>query len=99
VDNALKRQLDNLLLMYNLMCTVHFSARINHSTASAIDNIIFDISQFVNYSVNPLTNDLSDHDAQILTLQIPVHRHSERLQFIKKIDKHTIPDFIFKLRT
>jgi len=83
--------------MYNLMGTVHFLTRINHSTASAIDNIIFYISQFVNYLVNPLTNDLSDHDAQILTLKIPVHRHSERLQFIRKIDQHTIPDFIYKL--
>ena len=79
------------------MGTVHFLTRINHSTASAIDNIIFYISQFVNYLVNPLTNDLSDHDAQILTLKIPVHRHSERLQFIRKIDQHTIPDFIYKL--
>jgi len=79
------------------MGTVHFPTRINHSTASAIDNIIFDTSHFINYSVNPLTNDLSDDDAQILTLKIPAHRHSKRLQFIRKIDRHTIPDFIYKL--
>ena len=79
------------------MCIFHFPTRINHSTASAIDNIIFDISQFINYSVNPLTNDLSDHNAQILTLNISAHRYRERLHFIRKIYKHTIPDFIYKL--
>ena len=64
--------LDNLLRMYNLKGKVDFSMRIKHSTVSAIDNFIIDISQLDNYSVKPFSNDLSDHDAQILTIKIPV---------------------------
>jgi len=58
--------------MYNLKGKVDFSMRIKHSTVSAIDNFIIDISQLDNYSVKAFYNDLSDHDAQILTIKIPV---------------------------
>ena len=71
--------LDNLLLMYNLKATVDFPTRIKHSTVSVIDNFIIDISQLDNYSVEPFSNDLSDHDAQILTIKIPVQSQTERV--------------------
>jgi len=48
------------------------------------------MSQFDNYSVNPFANDLSDHDAQILTLKIPVHCQTEKVKSIRKVDKYTI---------
>ena len=97
MENEQKRQLDNLLLMYNLTGIVDFPTRINHTSASAIDNIIIDISCFEDYSVIPFSNDLSDHDAQILTIKIPVQMQSDRLEIIRKVDKHTILDFIYKL--
>ena len=97
VESDQKRLLDNLLLMYNLRGIVDFPTRITHANASAIDNIIIDMSQFDNYSVNPFANDLSDHDAQILTIKIPVHRQTEKVKSIRKVDKYTIPDFIYKL--
>ena len=97
VDHEQKKQLENLLLMYNLIGIIDFPTRINHTSASAIDIIFIDISCFEDYSVIPFSNDLSDHDAQILTIKIPVQMQSDKLKIIRKVDKHTILDFIYKL--
>ena len=100
IENEQKRQLDNLLLIYNLTGTVNFPTRINQTaTATAIDNLIIDISQYDHYSVRPFYNDLSDHDAQILTLKTPIYTQFESEKFIRIIDKETISDFIYKLST
>jgi hypothetical protein len=97
VENEQKKQLENLLLMYNLIGIVNFPTRISNTSASAINSIFIDISHFEDYSVIPFSNDLSDHDAQILTINIPVQMQSDGLKIIRKIDKHTILDFIYKL--
>ena len=60
---------------------------INGKVASSVED----------FSVIPFWNDLSDHDAQILTINIPVQKQSVRSKLIRKMDKHTILDFIFKL--
>jgi hypothetical protein len=83
--------------MYNLISIVNFPARINNTSASALDNFFIDASRYEDFSVIPFWNDLSDHDAQILTINIPVQRQSIRSKLIRKMDKHTILDFIFKL--
>ena len=92
-----RSNLENLLLMYNLIGIVDFPTRINHTSASAIDSIFIDTSGFEVYSVIPFSNDLSDHDAQILTIKIPVQMQSNMLKIIRIVDKHTILDFIYKL--
>jgi hypothetical protein len=98
VENERKKLLENLLLMYNLIGIVNFPTRINNTSASAIDNIFIDTSHFEDYSVIPFSNDLSDHDTQILTINIPVQMQSDRLKIIiRKIDKHIILDFIYEL--
>ena len=96
-ENEQKKQLENLLLMYNLIGIVNFPVRINHTSASAIDSIFIDVSRFEDYSVIPFSNDLSDHDAQILTIKIAVQMQADRLKITRKVDKHTILDFIDKL--
>jgi len=53
VENEQKKQLENLLLMYDLIGIVDFPMRINHTSASAIDSIFIDISRFEDYSVIP----------------------------------------------
>jgi hypothetical protein len=97
VENEQKKQLDNLLLMYNLISIVNFPVRINNTSASALDNFFIDASRYEDFPVIPFWNDLSDHDAQILTINIPVQKQSVRSKLIRKMDKHTISDFIFKL--
>ena len=92
-----KMNFDNLLLMYNLTGIVDFPSRISHTSATAIVNFIIDIYCFEDYSVIPLANDLSDHDAQILTIRTSVQNQSDRLKTIRNVDKHTINKFIHAL--
>jgi len=80
LENVQKKQLENLLLIYNLMGMVDFPTRISHISATAIDNIFIDITCYEDYRVIPFINDLSDHDAQLLTIKIPVHYQANRLK-------------------
>jgi hypothetical protein len=86
-----------MLLMYNLTGIFNFPMRINSTSASIIDNIFLDISRFEDYSVRPLSNDLSDHDAQIVTIKILLQTQSDRIKIVRKVNKHTISDFLYKL--
>jgi exonuclease III len=60
-----KTHLDNNLLSYNLISIINFLIRIQNTSFTAIDNIFIDVSQFESYTVTPITNGLSDHDAVI----------------------------------
>jgi hypothetical protein len=51
VENEQKRQIQNLLLMYNLTGIVNFPTRINTVSASAIDNFFTDISRLEDFTV------------------------------------------------
>jgi hypothetical protein len=61
-------QLDTLLKTFNLESIVNFPTRIQGNSATAIDNIFFHIMRRENYSISPIINGLSDHDAQSITL-------------------------------
>jgi hypothetical protein len=89
VENEQRKKLDNILLTYNLTGIVDFP-RINHTSSSATDNIFLDISSFEDYSVHPFANDLSDHDAQILTIKILFQMQTDRLKIVRIVDKHNI---------
>jgi hypothetical protein len=67
-ENEVKIQLDTMLLSYNLHSLVNFPTRTQKHSSSAIDNIFLNTSQFNNYVITPMFNGLSDHDAQLLTL-------------------------------
>jgi hypothetical protein len=60
-DNERKKQLDAVLLSYNLMATVHFPTKAQKQSNTARDNIFTD--KFTKYNVSPINNGLSDHDA------------------------------------
>ena len=72
-----KLQLDSLLLSYDLYSTVDFPARISNCSSTAIDNIFIDKFKNTNFTIKPLPNGLSDHDAQILIL------HDIKIQNLK----------------
>jgi exonuclease III len=63
-----KTQLDNLLTSYNLSTAVDFPTRITKNTSTAIDNIFIDKTKNSDYTIEPIINGLSDHDAQVLVL-------------------------------
>lgn len=90
-----KRQLDALLASYGLHSIVDFPTRIKNCSSTAIDNIFIDKHKNPNFTINPLLNGLSDHDAQILimyNLKIQnsrVYHYSRRL-----ISEITISEFV-----
>jgi hypothetical protein len=67
VDCDRKRQLDALFPTYNLTSVITFPTRIQHASATAIDNIFIDITEVDKHSIEPIINGLSDHDAEVLT--------------------------------
>ena len=97
-ESANKSKLDNLLLSYNLTSLINFPTRVQNTSATAIDNIFLDVSHYESYAVTPIINGMSDHDAQLLTIntnnsQVPIHRS----RTVRKINKYTISNFIDKL--
>jgi len=58
----------NLLLSYNLISIINFPMRVQNTSATARDNIFIVVSQFESYTITPLLNGLSDHDAQLLII-------------------------------
>ena len=49
---------------------IDFPTRIYNDSSSAIDNIFIDITRLNNHQVFPLINGLSDHDVQIIILNV-----------------------------
>jgi len=98
IDSDRKSRLDALLKTYNLTSVVNFPTRIQKNSATAIDNIFIDTSKMGNYSISPIINGLSDHDAQLITLHSYNSRPpSKKYRLIRNINDHTINDFLTKL--
>jgi len=91
-----RQQLDTLLTLYNLQSTVNFPMSIINGSNTAIDNIFIDLSR--NFTINPLINGLSDHDAQLLKLEKIIVPIQESTFFcVKNMNSSTIYEFQFTL--
>jgi exonuclease III len=89
-DNTNRTQMDAMLMSYNLVKTVTFPTRFDQNSCSVIDNIFIDITKFEEYSVCPLNNRLSDHNAQIITLLNLLNMPDSYLfNYSRKINKYT----------
>jgi hypothetical protein len=94
----LQLQLDSLLASYDLYSIVDFPTRISNCSSTAIDNIFIYIFKDTNFTIKPLPNGLSDHDAQILTFHnikfqdLKAHCFTKRL-----IYEFTISEFKLNL--
>jgi hypothetical protein len=98
IDNDRVRQVNAVLNSYNLVSIVTFPTRIRKDSNMAIDNIFIDTTKFHNYKIFPLLNGLSDHDAQLLTINISSNQPQEHQTYFKrKINKYTITEFQVKL--
>jgi exonuclease III len=94
--NNKKKQLDNQLGTYNLIGTIHFPTRIVNNSATLIDNIV--INNRRNYTIKQCINVLSDHDAQLITLNkfsLPISTIESI--YVRNINKNTIAEFQFLL--
>jgi hypothetical protein len=65
-----KNELNYLLNSFNLSSIIYFPTRITKNSRTAIDNIFIDIIKVEKFITSPLSNGLSDHDAQILEIYI-----------------------------
>jgi hypothetical protein len=64
----------------------------------AIDNIFIDKTKHENYSIHPLINGLSDHGAQIITINnITVDEPVNKTQSIRKFNKFSVSQFAINL--
>ena len=98
VESNKKTLLDFLLTSYNLTSTVYFPTRIQNNSATDIDNIFINISKFDDYIISPIVNEMSDHDAQLITINnINLKILNNTPRFIRNINKHGIFDFKNKL--
>jgi len=94
--NNKKKQLDYLLGTYNLITTVYFPMRTVNNSATLIDNIFIDNRR--HYTIKPYTNGLSDHDAQLITLNnFSLPFSIIEPSYIRNINKNTIAEFQLQL--
>ena len=93
-----KNQLDNILQSFNLSSIVNFPNRIGPNSFSTIENFFIDNSYLNKCDIIPLTNGLSDHDAQLLTIQFAQKHNKDQCTYFKRnINQYTIADFLLKL--
>jgi hypothetical protein len=82
--------------MYNLKSTVNFPTRIINGSSTAIDNVFVDLSR--NFTINPLINGFSGHNALLLMLEniiAPIQEFTSC--YVRKINSSTIYEFQCKL--
>jgi hypothetical protein len=98
LDNKDKSQLNAVLHSYNLSSTVTFPTRIGLNSHTAIDSVLIDISSIGKYDLYPLTNGISDHDAQLLIINmIQKQIKGGHTYFKRNINEYTIADFQLNL--
>jgi hypothetical protein len=74
---------------------VQFPTRITEKNSSLIDNIFIDNIRRNSYDVFPITNGLSDHDAQCLIFKniSNLHKHKFQATMIRSMNKDTLAQF------
>jgi hypothetical protein len=71
MDDCLrKRQLEDLLSTFNLRSIIIFPTKIGPNTSTIIDNIFIDDQQYNGYEIFEMSNGLSDHEAQLLVINL-----------------------------
>jgi hypothetical protein len=93
-----KLQLDSLLAIYNLHSVVDFPTRITSSSCTAIDNIFLNKHINLDFAIQSCPSGLSDHDAQILTLNdLKIHKPPTHHFTRRVINDSTIFEFQLNL--
>jgi hypothetical protein len=96
-DNSRKDLLNSLLASFNLGSMVNFPTRISNNSCTLIDNIYINTYQS-EFSVYPLINGLSDHDAQVITLNnIFTSVPNQVFFYTRNINNHSISQFVYML--
>ncbi|PNF43669.1 hypothetical protein B7P43_G15203, partial [Cryptotermes secundus] len=97
-DCPMKRQLEVLFGTFNLRSTVTFPTRIGCGTSTLIDNIFINVHQYEGYETIPMSNGLSDHEGQLLILNVSSQVTKEKhIYYHRKINNDSLFDFQMKL--
>jgi hypothetical protein len=92
------RQLNALLKTYSLVNVVKFPTRICDQSSTSIDNVFIDISRSKNFTISLVSNGLSDHEVQVLTLVSPLPQIIEyQFYTYRKTNTLTVTDFLNQL--
>ena len=94
-DSNRKKYLSSLLTTYNLSHTVDFATRIQNKSSTATDYIFVDNSRLGSTIISSLINGLSDHDAQLLTIN-NIHAATKKVflqQGTRTINRETFSNF------
>jgi endonuclease/exonuclease/phosphatase family metal-dependent hydrolase len=71
------KQLNTLFKTTNLVNVVSFPRRMHRYSSTSIDNIFINNTRHSNYFVSYVYNGLSDHDGQLLTIDLPTSQTRE----------------------
>jgi len=94
----IRKELDAVLLTYNLSAIVQFPTRSQGYSSTAIDNIFIDTYKFINYVASPLHNGLLDHDAQLLIINdVNTQLQNHHIYTIRNINNYSIVEFKTRL--
>jgi exonuclease III len=99
-DTPKKKQLNSLLLSFNIFSIIDFPTRSQNNSVSLIDNIFIEYSQVGKYQVFLLNTGLSDHDAQLLIIRnihLQIHKHKNSLISARTFNKRSLLNFKIQL--
>jgi hypothetical protein len=65
----MRKQLDAMLISYNLTNKADFPTIIQNKSCTATDNIFINTVHFHNFLITALVNGFSDHNTQLLTTE------------------------------
>jgi hypothetical protein len=94
----IRKELDAVLLTYNLSAIVQFPTRSQGYSSTAIDSIFIDTYKFINYVASPLHNGLLAHDAQLLIINdVNMQLQNHRIYTIRNINNYSVVEFKTRL--
>jgi hypothetical protein len=93
-----KVNLDEILNSFNLKSIISLPTRIGSCSTANIDNIFVNELLFTDYKVISISNGLSDHEAQLLSVPLPSPwTKPNDVSFRRNINEINMVDFKMKL--
>jgi len=97
-ENDMTKQLDVMLISYNLTSSVDFPTSIQNKSSTAIDTTFINILHYSNFLIIPQVNGLSNFVAQLLTInEINLAKQTCHTKTNQDINKNSIIEFQIKL--
>jgi hypothetical protein len=91
-------KLEEIFNTFNLKSIISFLTRIGTKSSTTIDNIFIDELQFNDYEVVSVSNRLSDHEVQLLSIQLPqICTGKNDVLYRRNINDYNKVDFNMKL--